>query len=168
MILNLALSWVEKGTKLPKLRLSENKFFTGFETKKGLSPVEKGTKSLKNTTVENKQVMDTKDKKRLSLLEKGTKSLSKKLHYIVVILSMSGMPISVDELMEIFAYQNRTKFRDGYIKPLEAVGFIKKTHSDKPNSPNQKYLLTETGKRFLTEKFEQDMNKIFREVIGKN
>jgi hypothetical protein len=126
MILSLVLSWVEKGTKLPELRLSENKHFANFETKKAPS-------------------WD----------EKGTKSLPKKLHYLIVILSMSGVPISVDELMEIFTYRNKTKFRDSYMKPLESVGFIAKTNPAKPTSSNQKYYITEAGKLFLS---GQNMN----------
>ena len=43
-------------------------------------------------------------------------------------------------------------FRQIYIKPLETSGFIKRTNPEKPTISNQKYLITEKGKRFLTGK----------------
>jgi ATP-dependent DNA helicase RecG len=63
---------------------------------------------------------------------------------------MLGSPLSIDELMLIFEYNHKGKFRDNYIKPLETVGFIKKTNPEKPTASNQKYLITEKGKMFLT------------------
>jgi len=53
-------------------------------------------------------------------------------------------------LMSIFDYKHKGKFRENYINPLESVGFIRKTNPEKPTVPNQKYLITEEGKRFLT------------------
>jgi len=57
---------------------------------------------------------------------------------------------SIDELMAIFEYRDKGKFRDNYIKPLESVGFITKTNPEKPTAPNQKYVITEEGKHYLT------------------
>jgi predicted transcriptional regulator len=81
--------------------------------------------------------------------EKLTKLPNKKMRYIVTILLMLGSPFSIEKLMEIFAYNHKGKFRDNYIKPLETAGFIRKTNPDKPTASNQKYLITEKGKRFL-------------------
>jgi hypothetical protein len=114
----LAPSWVEKGTKLRKLKIDDNQPF--------------------------------KNGKALSWNEKGTKLLSKKLHYLICILSLSGTPHSIDEFMDVFSYRDRSKFRQSYLNPLESVGFITKTNPDKPTASNQKYLITEKGKRFLT------------------
>ena len=111
--------------------------------------IEKGTKSDFIKTSKN-QLDNTKE--ALSREEKGTKSLPKKLHYIVVILLMLGTPLSIDDLMDIFDYRDRGKFRQNYIKPMETFGFVRKTNPEKPNAPNQKYLITEQGKRFLTGK----------------
>ena len=63
---------------------------------------------------------------------------------------MLGSPISIDELLDVFEYRDKGKFRQNYLKPLEAVGFITKTNPDKPTVSNQKYVITEKGKRFLT------------------
>jgi ATP-dependent DNA helicase RecG len=109
--------------------------------------IEKGTKYhfIKSSINQTNSI-----KEALGQKEKGTKSLPKKLHYIVVTLLILGTPLSIDELMDIFDYRDRGKFRQNYIKPLETVGFISKTIPDKPNAPNQKYLITEQGKQFLT------------------
>ena len=136
----LALSWIEKGTKLTpslskkgtKLQMSnipDNQQYTNVQAP---SSEEKGTKLAP------------------SPIEKGTKLLSKKLYYLVVILSLLGSSLSIDELMDIFDYRDKSKFRRNYLMLLESNGFIKKTKPDKPTASNQKYLITEKGKRFLT------------------
>jgi len=144
----LVPSWIEKVTKLHEkkgIRLdkkghkseiaqtSNNHYYEYFE---GTSPYEKGHK--------------LKEENRLNSTEKPTKLPNKKIRYIVVILLMLGSSLSIDELMEIFQYNHKGKFRDNHIRPLEIAGFIKKTISDKPTAPNQKYVITEKGKRFLT------------------
>jgi len=108
--------------------------------------IEKGTKSDFIKTSKNQS---DNIKEALSREEKSTKSLPKKLHYIVVILLMLGTPLSIDELMDIFDYRDRGKFRQNYIKPMETFGFVRKTNPEKPNASNQKYQITEQGKRFL-------------------
>jgi ATP-dependent DNA helicase RecG len=85
-----------------------------------------------------------------SPIKKITKLPNKRLQYILTILFISGLPISRDELTDIFSYQNRVYFSQMYLKPLEKAGFIRKTNPDKPTASNQKYLITEQGKRFLT------------------
>jgi ATP-dependent DNA helicase RecG len=138
--------WLEKGSTLKELKIHANK-------EKGTSPDKKGHKS-ENTFVANNQRYNNLEGTGLN--EKGYKSKSvknlpdKKMRYLTVILLMLGSPLSVDDLMLIFEYSHKGKFRDNYIKPLEAVGFIRKTNPDKPTASNQKYLITEKGKRFLT------------------
>ena len=141
--------WIEKVTKLDK--------------KESLSPVEKITKSERNEIAENqcnnlnkslnlnKNVTKSDEGKRLSSVEKVTESPSKRLQYYIVILLLSGNSISIDDLVEIFSFRDRSFFRRNYLKPLESVGFLRKTNPEKPTASNQKYLITEQGKRFLTE-----------------
>jgi len=144
----LVPSWIEKVTKSYKI--------------KGTSPNEKGHK-LNDLYIADNQTHNYLDD--ISLNEKGyklieenrpgsneklTKLPNKKIRYIIVILLMLGTPLSIDELMSLFEYNHKGKFRNNYIKPLESVGFIVKTNPDKPTASNQKYLTTEMGKRFLT------------------
>ncbi|MDR1738985.1 MAG: hypothetical protein LBR66_09270 [Candidatus Symbiothrix sp.] len=109
--------------------------------------LEKGTK-LKELKISGNQSI--KSNEALSWTEKGTKSPNKKLYYLIVTLLLSGIPQSIDELMAVFDYRDKGKFRQNYLKPLESVGFITKTNPDKPTASNQKYVITEKGKRFLT------------------
>jgi len=51
--------------------------------------------------------------------------------------------------MELFKWQNRTKFRDKHIKPLIDVGWLAMTIPDKPQSSKQRYITNETGKEAL-------------------
>jgi len=136
----LVSSWIEKiikhvpsssknGTKSEKNYISDNQHNNIL---KASSQEEKSTKSV------------------LSSLEKVSNLPDKRLQYLIRILFVSGMPITKDELIEIFSYRNIAFFRQNYLKPLESIGFIKKTNPDKPTASNQKYLITEKGKRFLT------------------
>ena len=72
---------------------------------------------------------------------------SKKMGYIITILMISG----TDDLIEIFSFRHKTYFRQNHLKPLEAAGLITKTNPNKPTASNQKYLITEKGKQYLTD-----------------
>jgi ATP-dependent DNA helicase RecG len=153
------MSWDEQ---VAYLIPSWNEKVTKFIDKKGTSRNEKGHKSENNYTSDNEQNnylegtspnekgYKLNEENRPSSNEKPDKLSNKKMRYIVVILLMLGSPFSIDELMSIFDYNHKGKFRDYHIKPLESVGFITKTNPDKPTASNQKYVITEKGKRFLT------------------
>lgn len=57
-------------------------------------------------------------------------------------------------MMEALGRQNRTKFRDGFVKPLIEAGLLELTIPDKPQSRLQKYQLTEEGAKALKTKQE--------------
>ena len=138
----LPLSWIEKITKfIPSLsnysiKLEKQKTFDN-ERNKALFD-------------ENSNLAGTK--LSLSPIEKVTKLPIKKIQYIIVMLMLSGAPTSLDEFIELFTFSDKSFFNRNYIKPLETAGFIRKTNPEKPTAPNQKYLITELGKRFLTTK----------------
>jgi len=94
------------------------------------------------------------DINRPSSDEKVTKLVpsmyEKKLCYVITILMMSGTSVTIDDLIEIFSFKHKTFFRENYLKRLESIGFITKTNPEKPTASNQKYLITERGKRFLS------------------
>ncbi|GHS86824.1 hypothetical protein FACS1894201_07870 [Bacteroidia bacterium] len=138
----LVPSWIEKVTKLP------NKKDTS-QDEKGYKSNEIITKSTKGNSIDNQ--LDGK-LDSLSQIEKITKLPNKKLQYLIVILLISGVNTTIDEYVEVFSFRDRSFFRRNYIKPLESLGFIQKTNPDKPTASNQKYLITEKGKRFLTGK----------------
>ena len=128
-----APSLEKKDTKSGKHKTSVNQYYNSAES---LNLEEKSAKSA--------------EENRPSLEEKPTKLPNKKLQYLIYILLMSGAPLSIDELMELLEYRHKDTFRRNYIKPLETIGFIKKICPEKPTAPNQKYLITGQGKRFLT------------------
>ena len=63
---------------------------------------------------------------------------------------MTANPISIEELMLLIEYKDKKYFRQNYLKQLEMCSLIKKTNPDKPTASNQKYIITEKGKQFLT------------------
>jgi predicted transcriptional regulator len=136
--------WIEKGDELKILKANASK-------EKGTSLSQKGHKSENDITADNQY---TTTSKGTSPNVKGYKSVddlpNKRMRYLIIVLLMLGAPLSVDDLMLLFGYNHKGKFRDNYIKPLESVGFITKTNPDKPTASNQKYQITENGKRFLT------------------
>lgn len=52
-------------------------------------------------------------------------------------------PKSLTEIMDLFGWRDRTKFRNKYIIPLIEEGILEMTVPDKPNSRLQKYKVTE-------------------------
>lgn len=58
-------------------------------------------------------------------------------------------PVAASKLRAILGYTNATKFKNSYIAPLMEQGLVVMSQPDKPNSPTQKYYLTEKGKRLI-------------------
>ena len=57
--------------------------------------------------------------------------------------------MSIIDIMKKFQRKDRTKFRKKFINPLLNEELIRMTIPDKPNSPKQKYIITEQGKQLL-------------------
>ena len=84
-----------------------------------------------------------------SLAEKDTKLLGKRFIMLLKIIVGVLEEIPMDKLMTFMAYKNRAQFRKLYINPLLNAGLIKRTLSEKPRTPKQKYGTIEKGKYFL-------------------
>ena len=61
---------------------------------------------------------------------------------------------AISELMSILGRTNRTKFRDQVLAPLLSAGLVEMTIPDKPRSSQQKYRLTEKGRKLAEMKKE--------------
>ncbi len=55
------------------------------------------------------------------------------------------------EIQEQLGIKNKKHFLEAYLKPVIEQGFLEMTIPDKPNSPLQKYRLTEFGRQWLEE-----------------
>ncbi|MBI9083882.1 MAG: putative DNA binding domain-containing protein [Desulfobacterales bacterium] len=58
-------------------------------------------------------------------------------------------PISMAELMKATGRSNRTKFKKSVIDPLLGAGLLEMTDPSSPNSPKQKYRITDKGQDFI-------------------
>jgi ATP-dependent DNA helicase RecG len=85
----------------------------------------------------------------LSRDQVGTKS-TPSWHQVEKLLDFAVKPCTINEIMRVMEWKNRTKFRDKYMKPLIENGIINMTIPDKPQSSKQQYYLSEKGKAFLT------------------
>ncbi|MEW5946012.1 MAG: Fic family protein [bacterium] len=77
----------------------------------------------------------------------GTKLEPSRDH--VLLLRLLRKEKSTAELMAATGRSNRTKFRNQVLNPLIADGLVEMTLPDKPRSSNQKYRLTDAGRKFL-------------------
>ncbi|MDR1583052.1 MAG: putative DNA binding domain-containing protein [Prevotellaceae bacterium] len=121
LLYKLGGSWSERGGKFKKLRLQINSDLEFDEFQKGGS-----------------------------WNKKGGKFMSKRTLNIFQLLLIALCPKNASEIQEITGFLDREKQRELYIKPLRDAGLLEHTIKDKLNSPNQKYVITEQGKRFLT------------------
>ena len=76
------------------------------------------------------------------MLELSTEEINK-------LLISCNEATSINDLMNIFAWKDRSKFRNKYINPLLEEGLIEMTVPDKPKSSKQKYKITEKGNYLL-------------------
>ena len=75
--------------------------------------------------------------------------LSLSIPVIGDLLQKMVAPMSAKEMREFCGQKGATYFKANVIDPLIAEGLVAMTHQDSPNSPNQKYYLTESGKALL-------------------
>ncbi|MCC5907047.1 MAG: putative DNA binding domain-containing protein [Balneolaceae bacterium] len=120
VLTHLVPSWTKVGTKLKRLDWANNEISSKDEVQKVSSWYQDGTKLLHKKTV-----------------------------YLIQILTLASKAISLDDMMNAIGYKNRASFRKNYLDALESVELVTKTIPDKPNSPDQKYAVTEKGKLFL-------------------
>ena len=66
-----------------------------------------------------------------------------------VINYLIGTSGSITELMDCAGEKNKNRFRQTILKPLVDTGLIEPTIKDVPNSPKQKYKLTDDGREKL-------------------
>ena len=163
---------VERNAAVPRLRSVQNRIFrinsemfdAGIEEHQvegGIIRVYSPAKTVANCfkqgvkleelKVPKNQVFDTdKIKKVSSWSENGVKLLQKKYWYLISVLSLATEPVTLKEMLTFLSYKNRTTFTENYLKPLRQTGLIKMTSPEKPTDPENKYVITEAGKLFLT------------------
>jgi ATP-dependent DNA helicase RecG len=64
-----------------------------------------------------------------------------------LLTALQPQPLSRGDLQLAVAIKDREHFRNAYLEPLLADGIIERTIPDKPTSQNQKYRLTEKGRK---------------------
>ena len=67
---------------------------------------------------------------------------------VLVTLRKESLPLKV--IMESVGESNRGRIKNNILEPLLSSGLIELTIPDIPNSPKQKYALTQKGKEILT------------------
>lgn len=68
---------------------------------------------------------------------------------VAVIYALKDGPLPIISLMTTVGEKNRSRFRSNILTPLLDSQIVEPTIMDTPNSPNQKYVLTQKGKEIL-------------------
>lgn len=97
--------------------------------------------------VQNEKLEWTKLWDQLGLSKGLSKGLSNE--QIGLFFESLMKPVAASKLRVFLGYTNATKFKNSYIVPLMEQGLVVMSQPDKPNSPTQKYYLTEKGKRVI-------------------
>jgi hypothetical protein len=59
------------------------------------------------------------------------------------------VPQHRDTILTTLEFNSRDRFREIYLQPLRQEGLIEQTIKANPKSPDQRYITTEKGRRFL-------------------
>ncbi len=81
--------------------------------------------------------------------EKSGELLKKRGRIILNTLLLTLLPATLEELANTLKYKSKERYRDDYVKPLKDNHLISYTIPDKPNDPNQAYVITQRGKDLL-------------------
>ena len=71
---------------------------------------------------------------------------------------LKDKPLPIISLMEAVGEKNRSRYRQNILKPLMDGDIIEQTIKNIPNSPKQKYALTNKGKELLNKIAEGTKN----------
>ena len=66
---------------------------------------------------------------------------------LIKVLNKENLPVRV--LMEKLELNSRDKFLKNYLTPALEAGLVEMTQPNSPNSPTQRYVLTEEGRKLL-------------------
>jgi len=88
-------------------------------------------------------------KKGASWGEKGGKLFDKRTTVLFKILLLCIASQHRDYILSILEFNSRDRFRELYLQPLRQEGLLEYTIKNKPNSPDQRYVTSEKGRRFL-------------------
>ncbi len=86
--------------------------------------------------------------KGLSRDQVSTK-LNQKWEKIEPMIRLLENTSSATDLRSVMGMNNATKFKNNYLNPLIELGVVEMTQPESPNSPTQRYRLTEAGKGLL-------------------
>ena len=87
-------------------------------------------------------------KSGLSWDQVGTKSALSR-HQVQDLLKLCKISQPIAELMKNFEWKDRTKFKRKFLNPLIEMNLIAMTIPAKPNSSQQKYIITEDGRELF-------------------
>lgn len=114
---------------------------------------------LRVTFFPHPEIVAQLDTKAPSRHQVGTKSvleqkdlLEKEIDFESASIRLSRfcqIPRSINDMMELLGWNDRTKFRKRFVYPLIKQGILEMTIPDKPQSSNQRYITTEVGKKLI-------------------
>jgi ATP-dependent DNA helicase RecG len=84
-----------------------------------------------------------------SISSQVTKSVTKSLLHFVDLIDFMKEEKSREEILSFLGLGNQTRNAENNIKPLLEIGVLEMTVPDKPKSQNQKYKLSDKGRKLL-------------------
>ena len=114
---------------------------------------EEGKLYGQDSSIESSQVVTSQSQDNTSLSQVVTschKLEKERLNNAAkTLVTLLNAPLSLKVLMESVGESNRGRMKDNILDPLLDAGLIKLTIPDIPNSPKQKYALTEKGQELF-------------------
>lgn len=97
----------------------------------------------------NRDIENIKFELEGTLSKKGGNLLKKKGRVLLKVLMGLIIEMTFEEAMTFAGFENKESFRDNYIRILRDNDLITFTNPANPHDPNQKYLMTEKGKKLI-------------------
>ena len=135
----------DKGLQSPEYHQEED-FRVVIWRKGSPEAVQKYTRSVPETVPQD--VLQAVTKLSPSCHQVVTK-LSSSIPMIGELLHKMTVPMSAKEMREFCGQKDHTYFKTNVIDPLIAERLVTMTHPESPNSPKQRYMLTDAGRQLL-------------------
>ena len=130
----------DKGLKSPEYHQEED-----FRVVIWRKNQEKGPSSVPSNVPSREQVVTKLSPSSHQVVTK----LSSSIPVFFELLRKMVDPMSAKEMREFCGQKDHTYFKSNVINPLIELGVVEMTQPDSPNSPTQRYRLTEAGKGLL-------------------
>ena len=102
-------------------------------------------RALLNITTSANATMTTAERVLIETYQRTVNFIGSDKQRTQKLIEFCSQPRFINDMLKLFRWKDRTKFRRKFVSPLITQGLLEMTIPEKPNSRNQRYITTQAG-----------------------